>query len=165
VRLPPIVAIAVVAAAPLLAACGGGSDGACGGITREAIDPGFLQHVLGDEGVAYSTDPPTSGPHQPAPAVDPVRDEPLSKPLQVGILEGGGVLLQHRPDLPADQLAELEALAGDDVVVAPNPDLDDPVVATAWLFKRSCGEVDAEALREFVDERRGKGPDAEEQQP
>lgn len=163
-RLPPIVAIAVVAAAPLVAACGGGSDGACGGITREAIDPGFLQHVLGDEGVEYSTDPPTSGPHQPSPAVDAVRDEPLSKPLQVGILESGGVLLQHRPDLPADQLAELEALAGDDVVVAPNADLDDPVVATAWLFKRSCGEVDTNALREFIAERRGKGPEAEEQQ-
>ena len=165
-RLPPIVAIAaVVAAAPLVAACGGGSDagGACGGITREAIDPGFLQHVLSDEGVEYSTDPPTSGPHQPSPAVDPVRDEPLSKPLQVGILEGGGVLLQHRLDLPADQLAELEALAGDDVVVAPNPDLDDPVVATAWLFKRSCEEVDVDALREFVAERRGKGPSAEDQ--
>ncbi len=165
-RLPPIVAIAaVVAAAPLLAACGGGSgsDGACGRITREAIDPGFLQHVLSGEGVEYSTDPPTSGPHQPSPDVDPVRVAPLSKPLQVGILESGEVLLQHRPDLPADQLAELEALAGDGVVVAPNPDLDDPVVATAWLFKRSCEEVDVDALREFVAERRGKGPSAEDQ--
>jgi hypothetical protein len=155
----------VVAAASLLAACGGGSgsEGACGAITREALDAGFLRHVLSDDGVSYSTDPPTSGPHQPSPSVDDVLDEPLSRPLQVGVLEGGDVLLQHRPDLPADQRAELEDLAGDGVVVAPNPDLDEPVVATAWLFKRTCGSVDVDALRDFIEERRGKGPGVEDQ--
>jgi hypothetical protein len=42
--------------------------------------------------------------------------------------------------------------------VAPNPDLPDPVVATAWVYKRSCGSVDSAALREFIRARRGKGP-------
>jgi hypothetical protein len=87
-----------------------------------------------------------------------VQADPIPKPVQVGLLEDGAVLLQHRPDLAAGQLADLEALASGDVVVAPNPDLPDPVVATAWLFKRSCSSVDVDALREFVDERRGKGP-------
>ena len=116
--------------------------------------------MLSDEGVRYTSDPPTSGPHQPTPPVEGVVSQPLTRPVQVGVLERGDVLLQHRPDLPGDQQAALDALAGDGVVVAPNPDLDDPVVATAWLHKRTCEAVDVDALQEFIDERRGRGPDA-----
>lgn len=145
-----------------ITACGGGdgTDAACGAITREALDPSFLVHVLGDdEGLEYTSDPPTSGPHQPSPPVEGVVDEPLSRPVQVGILERGDVLLQHDPDLDAASVAALEELAGAHVVVAPNPDLPDPVVGTAWLYKRSCQAVDEAALQELVDERVGKGPD------
>jgi hypothetical protein len=154
----------VLAVAALVLAgtgCGGGgsSDAACGSIRREPLDKAFLVHVLGSAtDVQYTTDPPTSGPHQPTPALTGVQPDPIPKPVQVGLLENGAVLLQYRPGLPADQVSELEALARDDVVVAPNGDLPDQVVATAWLFKRTCSSVDASALREFVDERRGHGP-------
>jgi hypothetical protein len=143
-------------------ACGGGDGGtgACGPITREALDASYLVHVLGEgTGVEYTSDPPTSGPHQPGPPVDGVVDEPISRPVQVGILERGDVLLQHGPDVPADDLAALEALGGPGVVVAPNPDLPDLVVATAWTYKRTCSGVDVDALQEFVDERAGNGPE------
>lgn len=160
-RLPPTIAVAALLPL-LLTACGkdatSGADGPCGPIQREALDRQFLVHVLGDAEVQYTSDPPTSGPHQPTPAVDGVQAEAIPRAVQVGILEAGDVLLQHRPDLPADQLARLEALARDGVVVAPNPDLDIPVVATAWLYKRSCSSVDATALEEFVHDRLGKGP-------
>ncbi len=86
-------------------------------------------------------------------------EEPISRPVQVGILERGDVLVQHDPDLAAGPLAELAELAGPGVVVAPNPDLPEPVVATAWLFKRTCDSVDLIALQEFVDERLGQGPE------
>jgi hypothetical protein len=129
-------------------------------VTREALDPEYLVHVLGDEDdLEYTSDPPTSGPHLPSPPLDGVVDEPISRPLQVGILEAGDVLLQHDPELAAADRARLEALAGDGVVVAPNPDLRAPVVATAWLYKQACDRVDVDVLRAFVEERRGKGPD------
>jgi hypothetical protein len=161
VRLPPTVGL-LVAFLPALVACGPGSDGACGPVTREALDPQFLVHVLGDADVEYTSDPPTSGPHQPTPAVSGVVDQPLTRPVQVGVLERGDVLLQHRTDLPDDEMADLAALAGTGVVVAPAPDLDDPVIATAWLFKRTCSSVDAGALQDFIDQRLGKGPGSEE---
>ena len=154
--LPVLVGVAVAAAA-----CGssGGGDAACGPITREALDPAYLVHVLGDDkNLEYTSDPPTSGPHQPTPPVTGVVEDPLSRPVQVGILERGDVLLQHDPDLPATDLTLLESLAGDGVVVAPNPDLPAPIVATAWLFKRTCDEMDAGALQEMIDEHKGKGP-------
>jgi hypothetical protein len=146
----------------LLVACGSGDDpeDACGPVTREALDPAYLVHVVGtDEGVEYLSDPPTSGPHQPAPAVEDVAEAPLTRPVQVGVLERGDVLLQHEPDLDAGQRGELEALAGEGVVVASNPDLPSPVVATAWLYKQTCDEVDVVALQEFVDGRVGRGPE------
>lgn len=142
-------------------ACGAGAsrDAACGPTTRESLDPAYLVHVVGDApGIEYTSDPPTSGPHQPGPPVAGVVDEPITRPVQVGILERGDILLQHDPELDGAALADLEALAGGRVVVAPNPDLPDPVVATAWLFKRTCQTVDVGALQEFADERAGKGP-------
>lgn len=159
-RLPPTVGL-LVALLPALVACGPGSDGACGPITREALDPQFLLHVLGDAEVEYTSDPPTSGPHQATPPVSGVLEEPLPRPVQVGVLERGDVLIQHRTGLPADELAELEALAGTGIVVAPAEDLDEAVVATAWLFKRTCSAVDVGALEDFIDQRLGKGPDSQ----
>jgi hypothetical protein len=156
------VALTVAVAVVALGACGGDGDGegACGPTTREALDPASLVHVLADaDDLEYTSDPPTSGPHQPGPAVEGVVETPLSRPVQVGILERGDVLLQHDPDLEASALADLQGLAGDRVVVAPNPDLDAPVVATAWLFARRCDSVDTAALQAFVDERVGHGPE------
>ncbi|MGH9275923.1 MAG: DUF3105 domain-containing protein [Acidimicrobiales bacterium] len=160
VLLPPSRWVATSLVLLMTAACGGGdgSGDACGPITREALDSAYLVHVLGTAtDVQYTSDPPTSGPHQAGPDVDGVVDEPITRPIQVGILEQGDVLLQHGPDLPAADLADLKALGGPGVVVAPNPDLPAPVVATAWTYKRTCEAVDVAALQEFIDERVGKG--------
>lgn len=158
-------AAALVATGALLVAAtacgdGGGSGDACGPIEREPLDPAFLLHVLGAEAEAeYLSDPPTSGPHQAGPVTEGVVAEPLTRPRQVGILEGGDILIQHLPDLPSAQLADLETLAGPGVVVAPNADLPDAVVATAWTYKRICGSVDIGALGDFIDQRADKGPE------
>ena len=67
------------------------------------------------------------------------------------------MLLQYR-DLSDDELRQLSDLVGDNVAVAPNPSLPDRVVATAWLFKQTCGGVDSTALRGFIRTHAGKGP-------
>lgn len=154
-------ALAAVLAASTLGGCGGSDSTAspCGPTEREPLDPAYLVHVVDEEGVEYLADPPTSGPHQQGPRVSGVVDQPIARPVQVGILERGDVLLQHDPSLSGPPLAQLEALAGGGVVVAPNPDLAATVVATAWLFKRSCAAVDATALRDFVESHRGRGPE------
>lgn len=141
-----------------------GSDrpAACGPISQEALDPNFLLHVLpGAAGVRYRTDPPTSGAHQPAPRLARVQRRPLPRPVQVGVLEGGDVLLQYR-GLSQPDIDRLERLAGGHVVVAPDPDLPRrfPVVATGWIYKRTCTSLDTSALEDFVDQRAGKGPDS-----
>lgn len=159
-RLVPLICVVVAAAS--LAACGSGDGGsaACGPVRRESLDSAYLVHVLDDDRpVQYTSNPPTSGPHKPTPATGGVLDEPISKPIQVGVLERGDVLLQYRPSLDAADRSTLEGFAEDRVTVAPNPDLDDAVVATAWLYKRSCSDVDPDAIEQFVADRVGKGPE------
>ena len=160
-HVPHLLLHALVAAG--LAACGGGSgdEGSpCGPIRRESLDSAYLVHVLDDDApIEYTSSPPTSGPHKPTPPIGGVVDEPIPEPIQVGVLERGDVLLQYLPSIDAAERAALEALAGERVTVAPNPDLNEPVVATAWVFKQSCGAVDVGELQQFMDERIGKGPD------
>lgn len=128
-------------------------SGSCGKTITEPLAPDSLKHVLpgaSDAGLSYATDPPTSGPHQPgAQSVVGVVAEPLPRPVQVGILEAGGILLQHK-GLSADDQRRLERQAGGDVRVAPNPGLPAPVVATAWRHKLVCQGLDVEAMKAFV---------------
>ena len=164
-RLRPGPVAAAVLALLLLGGCGGGGGGggggSCGPETEEALDPGSVRHVLpGAPEPAYATDPPTSGPHLAGGAVGGVQSEPLPRPVQVAVLEEGGVVVQHQ-GLDRAGRARLEALAADDVAVAPNPDLPSSVVATAWQHRVVCGdagEASVDAVERFVADHRGGGP-------
>lgn len=124
----------------------------------EPIDPGSARHVLpGAPEPAYATDPPTSGAHLPGTDARGAVRRPLPRPEQVAVLEEGGIVLQHR-DLTERDRRRLEALAADDIVVAPNAGLDVPVMATAWRQRLRCQAVDDAALRTFIDAHRGGGP-------
>jgi hypothetical protein len=143
-----------------LAACGG-AEAACGPVTREALDPNSGLHVLPDQDVPeYTTDPPTSGAHYSLPTPTGVVAEPIERPMQVTALEGGQVLVQHR-DLSEDDVATLEDLGSEVVVVAPDPDLPEPVVLTAWITKQTCSGVDLDTVETFIEEQRGRGPGAD----
>ena len=143
---------------PALAACGGSDDSACGPVAREALDPNSGLHVLpGQDVPAYGSDVPTSGAHYSLPPPTGAVDEPIDLPLQVTALEGGMVLVQHQ-GLSDDDVAALEELASDEVVVAPGEDQSDPVVLTAWLTKQTCSGVDVDTVEQFIDEQQGRGP-------
>jgi hypothetical protein len=90
--------------------------------------------------------------------VPPVFAEPVPKPTQVGILERGMVLVQYRPDVPPAAQQQLLGLAGAAVAVAPNPQLDRPIVASAWLYLLRCDAVDTAALGDFVATRTSGAP-------
>ena len=154
----------VVLAAGLLVGCGDsdGESGACGEVTTDPVDPASLNHVVaGGPEPSYVVDPPSSGAHLPLELNERVLRGPLSRPEQVGLLELGAVLIQHR-GLADGEAARLEELASVDVYVAPNPDLADPVVATAWVHTLRCSEVDAGALEDFVSQFASQGPAADD---
>ncbi len=132
---------------------------ACGPVTPERLDPSSALHLLpGAPEPSYQSDPPTSGPHLSGLPPTGVLSAAIDRPTQVLVLETGGVLIQHR-DLTEEETAQVSSLATDQVVVAPNPALPAPVVATAWLAKQTCEGVDLDALEQFVQDHVGQGPD------
>jgi hypothetical protein len=142
-----------------LAGCGGGSDAACADEVQERLDGNSAQHLLpGAEPPTYTTHPPTSGAHQLGAWPTGVLDGSMPEPVQVALLEGGEVLVQYR-GLDGGERRALESFASrlSRVTVAPNPDLPDRVVATAWTYKQTCSAVDTDALRRFVRAHAGKG--------
>ena len=160
VRRPP--ALATLAALVLASSvsCGASGGGACGPITRDALDPSSLTHVLpGAPAPSYLADPPTSGAHQPTPPIQGVQSRPVAPQIQVGILEEGRVLVQYQ-GLDTTAIAKIRGLVSPKVVVAPATALpgDARVVVTAWVTRQSCTALDLPKLRTFISTRSGKGP-------
>lgn len=133
----------------------------CGTIVEEQLDPQSGRHLLPGAPVPpYLSDPPTSGAHTSGGVPEPgVLDAPIDPPTQVHVLESGLVLVQFGSGEVTEQ--ELEALtklaAGNgQIIVAPHDSLPAPVVATAWVHKMLCEDVDADALTEFASRFGGK---------
>lgn len=146
----------------------GGSNGssnaaeaaACTPAVVEPLDPSSVVRLLPNAAApTYDSDPPTSGAFQVGAQSPPVSTVELTPSVQVGLLAQGTVLFQYR-DLDASALAQLQTLAGDGVVVAPNATLTSPVVATAWRKKQTCTAVDINALRQFATLNADQGPSA-----
>ena len=114
---------------------------------------------------AYAVDPPAGGNHlgtgTASSGVYAGQRVPADG-LLVHSLEHGYVVLWHQPSLPAPQLkqlVDLQEASGNDVIVVERASLTTPVAATAWGQRLLCGEVEPAALKRFVTERVGDGPE------
>lgn len=108
----------------------------------------------------YDSPTPTSGPHDArAPSCRTYRDG-LELPLAVHALEHGVVVLWYDAAVPelADRLDEIASRWDSHVIVAASPDIDSPVVATAWN-RRFAFEADDPRIAEFVEIYRQRGPE------
>jgi hypothetical protein len=102
---------------------------------------------------------PSSGP-QRGPPVCGLRSVPLTPQAQVETLASGVVLLQHGPAASEDDRHLLARLATSPrVAVAPNPALDDAVVATAWRHRMNLERAAPELLEAFVAGHADRAPD------
>jgi hypothetical protein len=101
------------------------------------------RELAADETFDYGTPTPTSGPYAPGDPVCRVYPEGLEPEEAVAILRVGGVVLWHRPDdeALAAGLAEYAGSFESHVAVAPNPALDAPIVATAWVRLKAYDDV------------------------
>lgn len=109
---------------------------------------------LEDEGM-----PPLGGVHQPTWQNCGVYRQPVETELAVHSMEHGAIWLAYHPDLAADQIAALEAKADDFTLVAPYPDLESNVVATAWGAQITVDEVPNDNLDRFIARYKGQGPE------
>jgi hypothetical protein len=95
-----------------------------------ATYPGGL-HAAGK--LTYGETPPLGGTHNVVWQNCGIYKAPIHNEHAVHSMEHGAVWITYRPDLPADQVQQLEALAADDyMLLSPYPGLTAPVVASAW---------------------------------
>lgn len=126
------------------------------------------KHVEGGSDVDYGTMPPTSGPHYSG-VVEPGMYKGLP-PLGriVHNLEHGAVVIYYDPERITDAAKQsLQAFAGEHtdpfahVVVVPSPleNPSKPYVLTAWRKMLRLDEYDPKAVRAFLAEYLGRGPE------
>ena len=123
--------------------------------------------------VTYKTNPPTSGPHNPEPALDGIYgpgDEPAPEHL-VHALEHGRVEIQYRPGTATKEIAQLETLVSEPLngkdgyktlLFRNDTRMPYDVAATAWTQMLGCPRFTPavfDALRDFRAKYVDKGPE------
>lgn len=105
--------------------------------------------------------PPVGGTHNPSWQNCGVYDTPVEEPLAVHSMEHGAVWLTYRPDLEAETIDLLTSYAEDSdfILVSPYPDLDSPVVASAWGVQLALDDLPDERLDQFISRYQGQGPE------
>ena len=113
------------------------------------------------ESPEYSSNPPTSGTRAGSWARCGLYRQEIPDLFQVASLARGAVIVQYRSPAAADvrdAVEEAVRSVGDGAIVAPNPDLPAPVVATAWGTMLKLDGADAVQITEFAAQFGGSGP-------
>ena len=121
-------------------------------------------HFAPGESVPYRSDPPTSGPHDPAWIEPGVYQEQQARETLVHSLEHGLIVIYYdQPDPAAfDILKDWAGLYGgpwSGIVVAPKVGLGEAIVLTSWNRLLRLGPFDPDAAAAFIDAFRGRGPE------
>jgi hypothetical protein len=185
-----VLGVAVIAAVVAVIAAGGGDDsGKTGGAPLDIAAQAPPQQRISDLGqaaktagcklenpaiegrthttkpVKYGTNPPTSGNHNPVPAVDGAYSKDPGVFHLVHSLEHGRVIIWYKPDLRRKRLAQVKGLFEDDtyhMIVTPKKTMPYELAATAWGHLAGCKKVTDETfdvLRAFRDRYRDKAPE------
>ena len=111
--------------------------------------------------VDYPQDPPAGGPHDPSWQKCAVYDAPVRPENAVHSQEHGAVWITYQPDLPESDREILAQLAEDEpyLLISPYPELEDPVVASAWGAQLRLDDVNDPRLQAFIDRYAGNGPE------
>ncbi|MFG1923481.1 DUF3105 domain-containing protein [Cryptosporangium sp. NPDC048952] len=129
-----------------------------GVVDYRATRPDMLtqQHVVGD--VTYPVSPPVGGNHAAEwqNCQGDVYAAPIGNPNAVHSLEHGAVWITYRPDLPADQVADLatKVKGNDYTLMSPFPGLDQPVSLQAWGYQLKVGDAADDRIDAFLEKYR-----------
>lgn len=116
----------------------------------EPIEVSTRSHVEGD--VEYETLPGVGGDHAGVWVNCGYYPEPQVEEQAVHSLEHGAVWIGYRPDLPAEQVQQLQALGSQPyTLVSPVDGLAADVVASAWGARLELDSVDDPRLVQFLE--------------
>ena len=122
----------------------------------------------------WNSNPPTSGPHSPTPAVWGFYTEPVDLLQSVHNLEHGGIVIHVGKDVPEETVEQIRRFYDEDpngLLVAQLPELDDKITLSAWTVREAgdqtngrgylatCTRFSERAFSTFVEEHRYQGPE------
>ncbi|MFQ5958308.1 MAG: DUF3105 domain-containing protein [Alphaproteobacteria bacterium] len=121
-------------------------------------------HLEPGQSVAYRSDPPTSGVHDPDWIRPGVYDSVQRRTKLVHALEHGLIVIYYdAPDAAAwnalTAWADLFDAPWSGIVLAPKPGLGEELILTAWNRVFRLERFDADAAAAFIDAYRGRGPE------
>jgi hypothetical protein len=130
------------------------------GVSKQAYEG--RGHSAPGQAVAYATATPTSGLHAASSPRCGVYSQQMPAEFAVHSLEHGAVVIWYQPSLATDEISGLRAVVNrfdDRVVLSPNADLTQPVVATSWNRLKAYNGADPE-LEQFIETYRNRGPES-----
>ncbi len=126
---------------------------------REHLEPGETYDL-------YNSDPPTTGPHAPAPAEWGVHDLPVAKEVLPHNMEHGGVVVLYdcsAEEAPLDDAGcqnlrdQLEAITEENVadgklvLMVPYSGMERRIALAAWRTLDAFDEIDDLRVQAFID--------------
>ncbi len=115
---------------------------------------------VGDEHEVYNTNPPTSGPHGPAPKFG-VYQEGIPDENVVHALEHGGIWISYK-DLSEEDTKKLEDIGRQypgRTVVSPRAANDSNIAVVSWGRLLKLDEVDVNQIKEYVRKNFNRSPE------
>lgn len=106
--------------------------------------------------------PPLGGPHNPSWQNCGIYDTPVLAQFAVHSMEHGAIWIAYNPELPAADREQLEDIARGDnyLLLAPYPNLEAPIVLSAWDRQVAADSASDDQVGEFIRAyRRARGPE------
>ena len=178
-----LIGLAIVIGVVFLAG-GGGDDDLAATMEGAGCELKTVQAQVGDHSAGldaasnpkWNTDPPTSGPHNPTPAVYGEYTDPLKIAQVVHNLEHGAVFVLYGPQVPAATVQQLSDFYNEDttgMLLAPYAKLGNKIALGAWTvpddfepggtngtsYLATCTTFDEDAFSAFRDDLRFRGPE------
>jgi hypothetical protein len=129
------------------------------GVSKQAYEG--RDHAEPGEAVAYATATPTSGRHAASSPRCGIYSQQMPAEFAVHSLEHGAVVIWYQPSLASEEISGLEAIVNrfdDRVILSPNAELTQPVIATGWNRLKAYDGADPE-LEQFIETYRARGPE------
>ncbi len=118
--------------------------------------------AVGTKATNYSSNPPTSGDHWPAPAKNGVYDNQLPDEQLVHNLEHGHIWISYKPDVSQEVKDKLKEIVEKDnwkVVLEPRAENETKIALAGWGRLLKMGDLDVAKVDEFIKTYRNRGPE------
>lgn len=116
----------------------------------------------GTAGSGYNSNPPTSGPHWPAPAKNGIYDTQLPDEQLIHNLEHGYIWISYESDVSQDVKDQLKKIVEEDnwkIVLEPRDANETMIALAAWGRVLKLDSPDYEKVRAFIKTYRNRGPE------